>query len=505
MRHRGAKSKSVEDRRSDCMSLLRCNSVAKWLDQFTVGERPLAAMALERLTFVTTDEVKHDLAVELSSRVNEAITRGSKVIIESILSKEDVERFLSQKRSSRERTSNRVCTPSLFLGKYRNLSHSGDILADWVPSKASKSVRKSKPTRSLYDEYYPSEIRDEQAGSEKYLDLVVRSEHTRISRECKAAKRSTPLLLGRAEIEPILYSKQPIDLILVTDNIGSGAQIVDFLSSVLLSHTLGGLQQARVRITVLSWTATVQGIEAINEWAQASPLGAQTHPNPQITLDVFYLRATESFHDLEDSMLLDEMKTLFKKYGRKGNGGGLGFGGTASRTVMLGSSCPNNLPDFFYISNTKKPHYRALFESKAIPADLIDYLIYDHPKPVPGSNYDPRFIADIKNQSLIQAFKRNSDGGPAWRVLLCSVAGYSRWSTIRALKISVHQFDQAHATLILLGWINPNFTPTEIGISTVRRTGLKRARSDYASKDPFINRLDRSTTPYYPQSVRGVR
>ena len=129
------------------MGMLQCKSVATWLDQFSDIERPLAVMTLERLRFVTTDEVKQDLAVALSNRVDQATARGSKIIIESILSKEDIERFLIEKGSNNPVGSRKANQPR-FNGRYVDVSCAEDILGGWVSQTSSGSTRKHKIGRA---------------------------------------------------------------------------------------------------------------------------------------------------------------------------------------------------------------------------------------------------------------------------------------------------------------------------------------------------------------------
>lgn len=488
--------------------MLTCPSVSTWLAQFPEQERPLAVLTLEHLHFVTTDEVKQDLSAALADAVDASIRAKSKILIESVLSKEDLERFLSEFVYARSAG----VTPL----KANDLSSVPAAPVDTqqkIQMLLGPITRRNKPTRSLYGDYYPSEIRDEESGSEKYLDLVIRNEYSRIRVRTENAKVTSPIIKGRDAIAALCDSDNVIDLILLTDNIGSGQQIIDFLGSILLSSIIGPLNSNQINIKVIAWTATSKGIAAVHEWASGTrlvPNGVSEYAKEnKISLQIEYLRNTKSFLEIDDECIRAQLLSFFARYGdpkKKKPSRGLGFNQTASRTVMLGSSCPNNVPDFLYIP-AKSISYRPLLESKIVPTDLADYILDEYS--VRGKAYKPdtQFLEALRTQKLVQAANRsNIKEDTVWRIMLFAMAGFSKSHALRSMEISYFKFHQALSVLIKLEWVTADFVPTSKGSSLVKTYGLKGTYSDFASAKRYLKRhVDGRDTVYYPQSLRGVR
>ena len=488
--------------------MFTCPSVLTWLAQFPEQEHPLAVLTLEHLDFVTTDEVKQDLSAALADAVDESTRAKSKILIESVISKEDIERFLSDSAYAQ---SGRV-TPTRTAISAAFEAASADTQQK-IEKLTGPIARKNRPTRSMYKEYFPSEIRDDNSGSEKYLDLVIRNERSRVKAQCKSAKVPSPIISGRDAIEALCGSKAVVDIILLTDNIGSGQQIYEFLASILLSTSTGPLSSNPINIKVIAWTATSSGIAAINEWASGtrlSPSGEiEGAKKPNLSLQIDYLRNTKSFLEIEDESTRVQLLSFFRRYGdpsNKKSSGGLGYGQTASRTVMLGSSCPNNVPDFLYIP-ADSISYQPLLTSKIVPNDLADYILNEYSVRRKTDEPDTQFIQTLRTQKLVQAASRsNVKEDTAWRIMLFAMAGFSKSQALRSMEISYFKFHQALTILIKLEWITTDYVPTSKGSSLVRTFGRKGTYSDFASAKRYLKRhVDGRDTVYYPQSLRGVR
>lgn len=489
--------------------MLKIPSVATWLAQFPDQERSLAVLALGHLHFVTTDEVKQDLSGALADAVDASIRTKSKILIESVLSKEDLERFLRESASDQP-----ACVTPLEVTGLSSALAASEEAQRKIESLIGPITRKNRPTRSLYGNYHPSEVRDEESGSEKYLDLVIRNEYSRIKAIFENLKLASPIVKGREDIAALGRSNDPLDLILVTDNIGSGQQIIDFLGSVLLSRITGPLLSTRIKVKVIAWTATAQGISAVQDWAAATPLigkdlAVDVEGLRSIRLDIDYLRNTKSFFEIEDANIRGGLLDFFARYGdpqKKKQSGGLGFGQTASRTVLLGSSCQNNVPDFLYIP-AKSISYRPLFSSKIVPNDLADYILDHVPRAQKSDLSHSDFLSALRKNKLVQAANRSSvKGDIEWRVLLFAMAGFSKSHALRSMEISYFKFHKALSTLIELDWLTADFVPTSKGRSIVKRFGSKGTYSDFASAKRYLKRhVDGRDVVYYPQSLRGVR
>lgn len=441
--------------------MIQCSSVVAWLDQFSSEtERELAALTLARLRFVTTDEVKMDLNGIIWDLVEKVSAAPNQIIIDSIYSKEDAKRH-------------------------------------W---KNKPGTRPEHPT--LYKDYYPSEVRDEGSGSEKYLDLVVRAIHARASSELNKSQRKR--LLTTEKLRSLQHPVGPVlDLILITDNIGSGKQVIDFLDEVCHSCRTGPFMETTVKIHLVSWTSTSAGLAAIERKVSETPELANKPP------EITSLNLTGSFHELQESAEGSQLFKLFKMYGDPHNkkpARGLGFGEAASDTVLLGSSCPNTLPDLLF-TNSGVKSYKPLFKNKQVPHDIVEYVTQGHSRAAIEAQQSAAFLETMRKDRLIQAARRHSTSGEvSWRLLLLSVAGRQRLGALQALPVPYHVFKKAEAHLIKLGWITDDFSPTTAGERLVRDFGRQKNYADYASARHYMNRFSTSDKfPYYPVSLRGVK
>jgi hypothetical protein len=454
----------------------KCPSVSAWLTQFTPEERPLAAITLGNLRFVTNDEISHDLTEALMEKVDSIVRSQSKVIIESIIPLEDVRRYLL--------------------------------------AKNKEKCAKSEYYPLLYEDYFPAEVRDSDSGSEKLLDVIIRNEYQRARDQFSRARQPNPLIRDKAEIEALKGTSQKIDLILLTDNIGSGKQVIDYLEKIATCCTQGIFSKCLVRVSIIAWTATDLGLDAIASWANTvtvEPTGDINEQKLPISesLHIFHLKRTESFHELSDLESRDPLFQLFQKYGDpkgKKSTEGLGFGKAASRTVLLGSSCPNNVPDFLYTASGKKG-YSPLFPGKRIPRDLYDYILSGRHQQSRESKSHGDFEERVRQQGLFTAANRpESHGDASWAILVLAVAGATRNEAILWSNIYYYRFRRAERRLIALGWLTSDFTPTKEGENSVRTYGRKGNHADYASARRFMKRqVDARDIRYYPQSLRGVR
>ncbi|MBV1781406.1 hypothetical protein KRR55_20100 [Paeniglutamicibacter sp. ABSL32-1] len=426
------------------------------------------------------------------------IVRGSdtQLIIEAILSKEDVMRLVSNNPSSEMNYIQSLFSSELVTkyGVIMPMTKNSQKLLPVNP-QLNRS-RKLSPTRSIYDDVFPSTIRDSSSGSEKYLDVVIRN--SRMSTRLKKKRGWVP--------SPILdiSNAQKLDelptgdllFILLVDNIASGTQAVDFIEMVALSLSIGPLRGKTVHLQVVAWTATLAGIRKIEEWYKCIDA-------PRFTLEIQYLNETKSFKNtsLDRKSLFD----LFAKYGNPDSNLGLGFGGAATRSVIVGNLCPNNLPDLF-IYHQPKIKYYPIFESREIPPDIKDQVLA-----MPGRSFDgtidPKLRLAVETGKLRAALTRpGMKGDPSWQILLCAVVGFGRDEGIRIVGASYDTFCRAEARLRTLEWLTDKFAPTEAGLHVVRTYAERKNRADYAASRHYMKRrIDASQITYYPSSLRGVR
>lgn len=456
--------------------MLKCPSVSEWLAQFAPEERLLAAITLENLRFVTNDELSHDLMEALREKVDSLVQMQSKVIIEALIPLEDVNRYLR--------------------------------------AKEEKAPANSEHYPRIYEDYFPAEVRDADSGSEKIIDVLIRSEYQRAKTVFAKALQPHAVIRDRAQIEALRSAPHKVEIILVTDNIGSGKQVIDYLEKVSRCCIDGTLAACEVNVSIITWTATDLGVAAISSWIEtirAKVVSADDNEKsqPAGNLDIFRLKRTDSFHNLSDPELKKNLFQLFARYGDpkgKKTSKGLGFGQAASQTVLLGTSCPNNVPDFLYTDSGNKS-YSPLFPGKRIPGDLYDYIVGRRPlQPAQNKGFG-EFEELLRQQGLLTAAnRREAYGDPSWVLLVLAVAGATRNEAILWSNIHYYRFRRAERRLISLGWINPDFSPTQEGERSVRTYGRKGNYADYASARRFLKRqVDARQVRYYPQALRGVR
>lgn len=379
----------------------------------------------------------------------------------------------------------------------------------------------------FYDDILPANIRGHDSGSEKFLDIV--------SRNVRRNYRNNRTI-NFIESGPLPSDPRRLHILVIVDNIGSGSQVESFLAQILRAHTQGSLGKHQVLVTALSWTSTKAGEARVVNWINEQQgdkidlTTANKYAAPSIVLKVRSANHTETFHEITDKSLRNDLLDLFYTYPKvkeKENGkkqkkekeNNLGFGGTASRLVMLGSSCPNNVPPLFW-KDGKLPtggNYNPIFKSKNVPSELQSLVVKEMlPSPANGAvsvsasinSFAVSLHERLKKERLVQAAKRISLNGtedPTWAILLFAVAKFSRDDAIKGTACPYDKFRKSEKVLKEFGWLDKNFTATPRAEYLVRRFGRKSNYLDYATGTKYLKTsLDASGIVYYPNSVGGV-
>lgn len=471
-------------------------SLRTWLDQFSDDERDLASAAFQKIEFHSTDRVTGDLSRVILDYVEIVRGSGAQLIIESVMSKEDVMRFLSDDPSYEMKYVQGLFSSELVTkyGVMMPMTQKSEKLLPINPK--IKRLRKFSPTRSIYEDIFPSTIRDSSSGSEKFLDVVIRNSrnYTRVKK--KKGWIPSPILdISNTKDFDEIPTGDLLFLLLI-DNIASGTQAIDFLEMVALSLSVGPLRGKAVTLQVVAWTATVTGVRKIEEWYK-------NIINPRFILEIQYLNETKTFKD--DPLELDSLFDLFAKYGQTGPDDGLGFGREATRSVIVGNVCPNNLPDLF-IYNRPDLNYKPIFESREIPPDIKDQVLVIPRRNFDGS-IDPKLRLAAEKKKLRGALTRpGMKADPSWQILLCAVVGVDRGEAVRIVGASYDSFCQAEGRLRRLAWITDDFMPTDGGIRVIKTYSERKNKADYAASRHYMKRrIDASGITYYPISLRGVR
>lgn len=491
-------------------------SVSRWLQQFSEVDRETAKLALRYMKMATTDEVRDDLGSALVDVIDSTPATTARVIVEPVFSKEDLERVMAAKLPiplpspiSGSRTRSNLETLGVRVAPEATFS----LLTGVVRKVAAK--RAEWPTRAPYSEYLPAHIRDVESGSEKLLDLIVRDARSSHGKKSRRKSGALPWLMEPDEIVKLQESPEPVHLILLTDNVGSGGQIVDLLSGILLAARVGVFSRCALSVTVLAWTATAVGLRRVREWLASTGFNEVTEKEGAIAgsklqISIRSLRVTQSFHDLPEGETKTRLFDLFRRFGdpdgkKAKTTQGLGFGQVASRTVLPSSSCPNTVPDFLIVPLKSIP-YHPLFPGKKVGQRVFLELLSEQDE---GREWqtDEAFLRDIRDRRLVQAatgFHPQSD--LRWRIMLLAVAEWDRWKAISFLGAPHHKFLSSESELVKMGWLERGMLATPIGIRVVRTFGRKSNYSDFASAKRFLKRsVAAGSTVYYPQAIRGVR
>lgn len=427
--------------------MLSTPSAIKWIKQFSDHDRQFAEATLDKLELISEERLKNDLESVLSETVDRYIRNGTTIIMESTFSKEDTTRFLSSESNYR---------PQYTFFRNQKFQESKNfrqsIAPQFLNSEAAELITnphqdKLDVTRCMYKEYDPSKIRDFESGSEKLIDLIVRSEFDTSHRKQSLIENNSQILRGMDQVQNLEQSQSNIRMILVADNIGSGKQIIDFLEDILLSSSIGPLSGNELNITIITWTATTSGLAAINEWADehpriSMPTTANATSDNQIELDIIHLHSSRTFFDLENSEARENLFDFFDRHKSRKHPeyDGLGFGGVASTTILTGSSCPNNVPDLL-IQDTDVDSYAPIFANKNVPPDIKALTRLKASRADHNSDINHEFWRKIRSENLVQATRRTVPGNDlAWKILVHSIAGYPKWQIFRDLSVSYHNF-----------------------------------------------------------------
>lgn len=488
--------------------VLACRSVQEWLGQFPENQSEYAELTLRLLRFATTDEVSSDLRDYICEEVDRSASAREKVLLEVIISNEDIEDYVN----------NTHTTSPARIGNPRTAQRSTNT-PETRPTEFAISDLKQQIL--FYGNIFPSDIRTQFSGSEKYLDLVRRDVIKYASK-----LESNPIVATGAQL-PIFSAGDRLHIILFVDNVGSGTQALSFLQRMLKSCLETTISRTDWRITIVAWTATEKGSTMIQERLQS--YNAENPPeNNNSRVQFKWLKKTKTFHDLQDAEQKNNLFQFFRLHPSKGitkGTKGLGYKEIASRTILMGSSSPNTIPDLLYKSprnsgvegrgsqNIRPPQYRPLFHEKQIPTDIRNVAPASLPAPTDSAResreYLHELLEELRKQRLTQAAKRSpatNKYDSTWPILLLAVAKYTRDASIREIDIPYYTFQDSENFLLDRGWIDKQFRATEKGEAIVRNFGRNNNLSEYAKATRFIGRtVDASSIVYYPQSMRGVR
>lgn len=486
-------------------SLTGIKELREWLDQFPEEDREIASEAFRQLNFIDNNRVSSTLEARIEEILSTWVREDSVVIIEPVISRNEILAWRDRNKDIVEYQANKYGRKLMFQTMYSTGSR-----------QAFKeiSIPRVRSTYVLYSDAGPLEIRDAKSGSERLLDLAARNIYKKI--EKVDAFKNLTVIEHREQLRDSAVAGKVLHLFLISDNVGSGKQAAEFLESAIASVRIGLLKEFSVIIHPISYCATRQGESRIRGTAdnyelRISDKGEIPAKGEGVMWDFEFFRETETFFDAYDSKNRtgERVFDLFSRYvdrNHRRRTRGQGFGGTASRDVVLGASCPNTLPEMFYFECAKM-NYKPLFPERIIRGDFASALTDLYGIEVHGIHESPQFTELVRKKRLITAVKHAQfEENPIWAVLLLAVAGVGEPESIKLARAPYVQFAQAVKALRDIGWIDSNFNATTRGVNVVKNFGRKHNYSEFSRAKSYVtNKLDAGESVYYPQSVRGVQ
>lgn len=391
-----------------------------WLAQFEVDDRPVASALLDMIRFVPGGDVVAGIRRELEGLLTSQQLPGPIALV-PILSVEDM-------------------TPT------------------------SSIVLPSRPV--VFVDYDPSQKHAGEPGSEAIVAHLVREVRTG-----SALSDVLPFPLTLAN----LRDQKARTVIFLTDYIGSGRQVLDYVASWQRHPSIRSWRSGhRVTFLVLAFAATSIGLEAVRK-------------GPHVD----QVRVVELIPSLGEVLAqgnCDELLELCRIYARRGKlpGHPLGHGGVGG---MFASSfsVPNNLPAILI---RRSPTWMPYFAGRTVPSVLSDEI---------GAHRPPTdFATELRlKQELRLARQIDGDNLSArWRPLVMTLALKLLTEEEVAIGLSIG-VPEARQILRAIGDLELR---DESGrVSVAGRGVLARARRKRRSVSA---ELHPSLSPYYPHVKR---
>ncbi|GAA3329328.1 phosphoribosyltransferase-like protein [Paeniglutamicibacter sulfureus] len=366
----------------------------------------------------------------------------------------------------------------------------GDIAA-WMKREAEKTGDDTKKVEELflYKDFQPSEIFHDKSGSE-HFSAVVRRDVTSHLQNAEIKTRYKELNNDTVE---------NIHFVFITDNSGSGMQIIEFLD--LCIRSIGDLlnQKKMTIISIISWGATRRSIEAVNDSIRQFFIDNLTVES-RVKIEFQYLNYIDTVHDFEDVELRERLLLILKKYGGKKTY--MGHESVASLTVFEGHNCPNTLPQVYFHDKSVKP---PLFPRKYVTSEACrdmsaHFRRYDRPGFV--NLHESR----LKRANLVLASKiAKRERASLWLYLCYAAIGETNSVAMALLQCSQQEKIGVRNELRVKGWIDAQGRSTAEG-NLALRTYARRNRHKVQPKfSKYVApAFDENIEEYYPTSVDGV-
>lgn len=389
--------------------------------QFDESDRRLAQILLDTVRFVTVSEIMRAIGLKLE-RYTHSGTVQEKLAIVPVFSEEDF-------------------TP-LFVGPFR------------------------EEGPAMFREFNPCQNLSAAPGSEALVANLIRG----VGRRQPEGSTVVPAF----DLDD-LREHQVRTVVCVTDFIGSGQQVVDYVNAWYRNATIKSWHSYRkIRFDVLAYSATASGL-------------ARVKNNPRVR-EVSVVEMAPSL----DSPLLDSERTnienLCRIYRKRGRLKDKPLGYASSGALFASEiSVPNNLPPILRCRSSRwRPFFEGRSVSPALATELASRVIGSLPRTVDNSRK-----TDLDNVRARSGLPR-LDWRPHLEVL--QQGGLTNEELAEQLGRPVDAVSASRKFLLGLGLICPNGQATDAGIDALK-AGNRRPRQISAG-------LHGSLSPYYPDLRR---
>lgn len=367
-----------------------------------------------------------------------------------------------------------------------------DDLQKWHRLNFSRFQPGQLPQDASKIKYYfhadPSTIFHDSSGSEHFSAVVRREIRSKI--KLKFRKN----VLDKPDRRSGMNN---LNFIFVVDNTASGTQIIKFVDQIILGidaiDPRPQFNPLTIEITVITWGATRQAIQAINDKYKTLPEG--------LKFELKYLNYIQTCSDFSDEQVSDSIQRVVRTHRIKGKHSH--FSDIASLTVFEGHSCPNNLPNFYFRNRGKSK--LALFENRFVASEITKELSrkYEYfDKPEFRDIHGARFRAN----GLYRVWKLTNLLEDHFHKYLCYIAVRdSAQVAVALLECSYSKKREIIGECLRLGYVDEKFELQSRGMNALRAFERANRRllheSTWQNKKPAV---DRQRIIYYPTSIDGV-
>jgi len=394
-----------------------------WIEQFETDDRPKAAALLDSVRFASADEVLGGVKTQL-----ESVLRGGAqlpVAVFPVLAKEDMQPL-----------------------------RSGGVLPD-------------RPV--AFVDYDPSQALSPAPGSEAQMASLVRDvARANIGDGVIRQNAKDPITLDR------LRDRRVRSLVFVTDYIGSGKQVVDYLATWHRNPTIRSwMSFGWVKLFVVAFASSPQGLALVERPMRPPAVRVQEIAPSLASL------SGEQERDVERLCINYAKRAKLRKppLGHAGSGG----------LFASAISVPNNLPAILIESNGR---WKALFENRSVASNLAAEI---------GTHAPARDLAHelrlAREERLAERFVEG-ELKPRWvsRLAVLALLPLAKAEIAQKTGYTLSKVDGILDSLREFGLVDVDGHPTPQGRNEIAHARRRRRR--------ITAQLQGSSDPYYPRLTR---